>query len=315
MVVVDQVQRVLGSRASDMPLTAAPQQQQLGAATQSQLRPPLDLVQRFVSERQAALRRAALQRDEILQQQVSDQQPRPIAQAQREADRLQVVRDAQLLQTQRLAAERLDSARNAERIMAERETQTLEAQRAQEQRLTERMLAKQEAERIEAQRLEEQREAERLQAEQDEVRLDEEREAERLQAEEDEALRLDAEREAQRVEAQRETTRTEQTRVEEQRGTEQMEAAWLERQQPGEIENQRAEAESVPADSERALVERAALAYRSETERAVADAARFGAAQPLNEQLRIARERLDALEARRIDRVDVSSASLSRLTF
>jgi hypothetical protein len=282
--VIGQVQRALGSRGSQAQLTAAAQQQQVGtmtiqtrAAQQPTLQPPLDLVQRFFTERQAKLREAALQRDEILRQQDNDQL-RPIAQAQREADRLQVLRDAQLLETQlletqRLATQRITPAPDAEQLRAQR----FDEQRSEDQRLGERTLQREEAARTEEQRLEEEREAERSAEEQEAERVEDKRLEEEREAERSEAARIEAEQETERPQGRQDTR----------------------------------------IDTDRVLVERAALAYRSESERAVAEAtsARFEAAQPLNEQLRVARERLDAMEARRIDRVDVSSASLSRLTF
>lgn len=277
--VVEQAQRSVGARTSQAPPTAATQTQPL--------RPPLDIVQRFFSERQAALREAALQRAEILQQQDSEQPLRPIALAQREADRLQVLRDAQLLETQRLAAQRIAPAQNAQRLqdlrleeqrlseqLTQREDLTrLEEQRLQEERETERLEREEEAERLEARRLDEEREQTRIEERQDAVRLQGLEEVERIRARE-ETVRVDSESASDRLEVDR---------------------------------NQ----------SDRVLVERAALAYRSESERALAEAtvARFEAEQPLSEQFRLARERLDALEARRIDRVDVSEASFSRLAF
>lgn len=272
---LDQVQRALGSRILPAPLSAAelagaatPPQLQAAREQQPRLRPPLDLVQRYFLERRAALREAALQRDEILQQQANDQL-RPIVQAQREADRLQVLRDAQLLETQRLAAQRFELPTGTER---------LQAQRLQEPKLTERALARDEPARREAQRLQEEQAQERI----EERRLEEERIREQQEAE-----RVEAER----VERQREASRSDR------------------------VDAQQAEVEArAPTESERAAAERALLAYRSESQRALADAdAARAAAQPLNEQLRVARERLDALDALRIDRVDVSSVSLSRL--
>lgn len=279
--VVDQVQRSLGSRASQAPLAAALQAQQQGGASAAQarateqprLRPPADMVQRFFSERQAVLREAALQRDEVLQQQASDQL-RPIAQAQREADRLQVLRDAQLLETQRLVAQRIAPAADTEPLLAQQEMQ----------RLSER----QDAARLEEQRLQEEYEAERLEEEEEAQRLEQEREVARIE-EQQEAARSQELEEAERAQAQRETERR-------------------------AVEGENANVAAQQSESDRATSERAALAYRGESERAVASA-RVEAEQPLSEQLRLARERLDALEARRIDRVDVSDASLSRLVF
>ena len=278
--VVEQVQDSVGPRASQAPLTAATQTQR-----RLTLRPPLDIVQRFFSERQAALREAALQRDEILRQQDSDQPLRPIALAQREADRLQVLRDAQLLETQRLAAERIAPARDAERLVAQRETQRLEEQRLSEQLTRREDLTRVEEQRVEEERLEEEEEAERLEAQ----RLEEEREQTRIE-EEQEAVRLQELDQAERTRARQETGRA-------------------------ESESDRLDADR--SESDRVLVERAALAYRSESERALAEATtgRLEAEQPLSEQFRLARERLDALDASRIDRVDVSEASFSRLAF
>jgi hypothetical protein len=57
-------------------------------------------------------------------------------------------------------------------------------------------------------------------------------------------------------------------------------------------------------------------AYRAESERVLADAetTRLEAEQPLTQQLQAARERIDAAEATRIDRVDVSIDALAQLT-
>ena len=293
---VDQVQRRLGTRPSQAPLAAATQTPitsvQARESQPPRLQPPLDLVQRFFSERQAVLREAALQRDEILQQQANEQQLRPIAQALREADRLQVLRDAQLLETQRLASQRIAPAQDTERLLAQRETLRADERRLEEQRLSQRVLGREDFARIEQQRLAEERETERL---------EEEEEAERA-----EARRVEEERETARVESQQAAARTEELgeaeRLEAQRVAAEGEDAGLEAEQN---------------ESERALVERAALAYRSESQRATAEAsaARYETEQPLTEQFRLARERLDALEARRIDRVDVSDAALSRLAF
>jgi|GEM_PF-5357082 len=289
--VVEQVQRSVGSRASQAPPTAATQTQ-----PRETLRPPLDIVQRFFSERQAALREAALQRDEILQQQESDQPLRPIALAQREADRLQVLRDAQLLETQRLAAQRVAPAQDAERLLGQRETQRLDDLRFEEQRLSEQLTQREDLTRVEEQRLQEERETTRLEQEEDAERLaarrlDEEREQTRATERQD-AARLQGLEEAERIRARGESVRVD-----------------------SESESNRLEVDR--NESDRVYVERAALAYRSESERALAEAtvARFEAEQPLSEQFRLARERLDALEARRIDRVDVSEASFSRLAF
>jgi hypothetical protein len=280
--VVEQVQRPVGSR------TSQPQ-------PRNTLRPPLDIVQRFFNERQAALREAALQRDEILQQD-SDQPLRPIALAQREADRLQVLRDAQLLETQRLIAERVAPAQDATRLAPQRETQRLEELRLEEQRLSEQLALREDLTRLEEQRVQEEREAERLEQEEDAERLEarrleEEREQTRI-AQRQDAMRLQGLEEAERVRSAQDTAR-----VETDGGSNRLEVDRNE--------------------SDRVLVERAALAYRSESERALAEAtvARFEAEQPLSEQFRLARERLDALEARRIDRVDVSEVSFSRLAF
>jgi hypothetical protein len=289
--VVEQVQRSVGPRASQPPLTDATQPQ-----PRTTLRPPLDIVQRFFSERQAALREAALQRDEILQQQASDQPLRPIALAQREADRLQVLRDAQLLETQRLTAERVAPARDAERLVTQRETQRLEELRSEEQRLSEQLTQREDLTRLEEQRLQEEREAERLEQEEESERLaarrlEEEREQARV-AQRQDAMRLQGLEEAERV-----RTAQDSARVETESGSNRLEVDRNE--------------------SDRVLVERAALAYRSESERALSEAtvARFEAEQPLSEQFRLARERLNALETRRIDRVDVSEVSFSRLAF
>jgi hypothetical protein len=246
-------------------------------------RPPVDLAQRLFTERQAALREAALQRDELLSVQQQNQPGlNPLRQAQRESDRLQVLRDTQLLETQRIDVRQLDTPRSAERLITQRDTERLDQARLEGQRQSQRALAAQDAERIETARLDERREAERVQEQEEterleEQRLEKEREAERVREQED----------AQRVQAQREAERV------------------------------AAEPEQAPRDSERALAERAVSAYRSESERAVAEAnaARVEAEQPLNDQLQLARERLDALGTQRIDRVDVSTASLSRLAF
>jgi chemosensory pili system protein ChpA (sensor histidine kinase/response regulator) len=295
--VVEQVQRALGRTVTQAQLTAADLHTQSAApdsaARSSGLRqppePPVDLVQRLLTERQAALRDAALQRDEMLQAAQQQNQP-TLRLAQRESDRLQVLRDTQLLEAQRIAVPQVD-------------TQRLDAQRLEGQRQTESALAAQDAERLETERLEQRREAERAREQEDTERLEQrrlerEREADRIQEQQD-AKRVEAQRAAERVDAERDL-------------------AGVESERAVAHEPRRAEEQpSIRPDSERALAERAALAYRSESERAVseANATRLEAAQPLNYQLQLVRERLDATEAQRIDRVDVSNAALSRLAY
>ena len=74
-----------------------------------------------------------------------------------------------------------------------------------------------------------------------------------------------------------------------------------------------------PADPLKGLndKERAAQAYRTESQRAQAATTTLQeeAAQPLNNQLQVARERLEALDAVRIDRVEVSDNALTRIAY
>ena len=148
--------------------------------------------------------------------------------------------------------------------------------------------------------------------------------AERPQAERD-AARLDA----QRFDVQRGAARTEQARFDELRDSQRVGAARLESRQVGRIRDegartQRADEQAreqedarIQTDEERAFAERAAQAYRTESQRAETATAfaQQEAAEPLNAQLQVARDRLEALDAVRIDRVDVSNNALTRIAY